>query len=119
MLRVLILADLLNFSAAGDWSLVSVTAGRLQPGAEQRFFQRLLQLNLCFHSVTQSLPIRSAHPPRLCSRRLYAAMEAFHLLTRGGATFNKTKFEKDVQLFNVSSSRPEAFARLMYEQCLG
>ncbi|TCD66769.1 RNA-dependent ATPase rok1 [Steccherinum ochraceum] len=29
-------------------------------------------------------------------------MEAFHLLTRGGVTFNKKKFEKDVQLFDKS-----------------
>lgn len=30
-------------------------------------------------------------------------MEAFHLLSRGGAVFDKKKFKSDVQLFNVSS----------------
>lgn len=29
-------------------------------------------------------------------------MEAFHLLSRGGVKFNKTKFKGDVRLFNVS-----------------
>ncbi|THH30185.1 hypothetical protein EUX98_g4009 [Antrodiella citrinella] len=37
-------------------------------------------------------------------------MEAFHLLTRGGATFNKKRFENDVQLFN-KSKKPTAGSR--------
>ena len=31
-------------------------------------------------------------------------MEAFHLLSRGGAKFDKKRFSKDVQLFNPKSS---------------
>lgn len=30
-------------------------------------------------------------------------MEAFQLLSRGGAKFDKKRFQKDVQLFKVSS----------------
>ena len=32
-------------------------------------------------------------------------MEAFHLLSRGGAKFDKQKFKGDVELFNVSNPR--------------
>ncbi|KIP03254.1 hypothetical protein PHLGIDRAFT_111095 [Phlebiopsis gigantea 11061_1 CR5-6] len=31
-------------------------------------------------------------------------MEAFHLLSRGGAQFDKKRFKKDVKLFNISTS---------------
>lgn len=40
-------------------------------------------------------------------------MEAFHLLTRGGANFNKKRFEKDVQLFKVSCMFSLTMARLV------
>lgn len=39
----------------------------------------------------------------LCTLPFFRHMEAFHLLSRGGAQFNKKRFGKDVQLFNVSS----------------
>lgn len=39
-------------------------------------------------------------------------MEAFHLLSRGGAKFDKKRFQKDVQLFKPDVSQPKPSAVL-------
>ena len=44
-------------------------------------------------------------------------MEAFHLLSRGGAKFDKQKFKGDVELFNVSNPRAVLQA-LKTKRCL-
>lgn len=35
---------------------------------------------------------------------IFTFMEAFQLLSRGGVQFNKNRFKKDVDLFNVMSA---------------
>jgi hypothetical protein len=39
---------------------------------------------------------------------IYATMEAFHLLSRGGVNFDKQRFKSEVKLFRVRLAQPAA-----------
>lgn len=66
---------------------------------------RELPTSGAIHKSIKIVPSLAGKENGSCEGTIYATMEAFHLLSRGGVNFDKQRFKGDVKLFRVRLAR--------------